>query len=103
MKRVFQTQWFGKWDRLHYDCSQDLIFCHTCISAFKTGKLKLSTGNVKDLAFLFVGFSNWKDATVAFVSHEKSATHKRAMEGVSSWYEILHVIEKVWNCARTNQ
>ena len=28
------------------------------------------------------GFSNWKEATVAFESHEKSATHKRAVDGV---------------------
>ena len=39
-------------------------------------------GNVKDSAFLFTGFNNWKDATVTFGSHEKSATHKRAVEGV---------------------
>ena len=28
--------------------------------------------NVKDSAFLFSGFNNWKDATVGFASHEKS-------------------------------
>ena len=39
-------------------------------------------GNVKDSAFLFTGFNNWKDATVAFRSHDQSATHKRAVEGV---------------------
>ena len=42
-------------------------------------------GNVKDSAFLFTGFGNWKDVTVAFGSHEMSATrkeHKRAVEGV---------------------
>jgi len=32
--------------------------------------------------FLFAGFSNWKDATVAFVSHKKSTTQKRAVESV---------------------
>ena len=82
VRRAFQAQWFGKWRWLHYDCSRDLAFCHTCISAFRTGKLKRSSGNVKDSAFLFAGFSNWKDATVAFVTHEKSATHKRAVESV---------------------
>jgi len=82
VRRAFQAQWFGKWRWLHYDCSWDLAFCHTCISAFRTGKLKLSSGIVKDSAFLFAGFSNWKDATVAFMTHEKSATHKRAVESV---------------------
>ena len=40
-------------------------------------------GNAKDSAFLSkVRFSNWKDATVGFANHEKSATHKHAMEVV---------------------
>ena len=58
------------------------MFCHTCVSALKTEKMKLS-GNAKDSAFLGKArFSNWKDATVGFANHEKSATHKRAMEVV---------------------
>ena len=66
-----------KWKWLHYDCSRDLVFCHICISALKGGTLKggtlkRSVGNVKDSAFLFSGFNNWKDATVGFASHEKS-------------------------------
>ena len=43
--------------------------------------MKLSD-NAKDSAFLSEGFSNWKDATVGFANHKKSATHKRAMEVV---------------------
>ena len=44
--------------------------------------MKLS-GNAKDSAFLSeAGFSNCKDATVGFANHEKSATHKHAMEVV---------------------
>ena len=65
VKRVFQSQWAGKWPWLHYDCSWDLVFCHTCVTTFKTGKLRLTVGNVKDSAFLFTGFSNWKDVTIA--------------------------------------
>ena len=79
--RAFQQSWFSKWKWLHYDSSKDLCFCHTCVSALKTGKMKLS-GNAKDSAFLNEGFSNWKDATVGFANHEKSATHKRAVEVV---------------------
>ena len=45
------------------------------------GRLTISTGNVKDLAFLSAGFNNWKDAIIAFESHEKTATHKWAVEG----------------------
>ena len=79
--RAFQQPWFGKWKWLHYDSANDLCFCHTCVSTVKTGKMKLF-GNVKDSAFLSEGFSNWKDATVGFANHEKSTTHKRAVEVV---------------------
>ena len=37
----------------------------------------LQTTNYQD-----TGFSNWKDATIAFTGHEKSSTHKIAVEMV---------------------
>ena len=81
VKRSFQWQWFSKWQWLHYDVERDLAFCHTCVEAVKTGKIKsLGTG---DLAFVSRGYCNWKDATGnkgAFNTHEKSATHKMAVE-----------------------
>ena len=84
VKKEFQSLWFGNWRQLHYDCSRDLAFCHTRVIAFKMGKLRLSMGNVKDTmqSFSFYGLQYWKDVTVAFGSHEKSATHKRAVKGV---------------------
>jgi len=60
VNRSFQAQKF-RW--LHYDQSRDLAFCHTCVSAVKSGKMK-SAGNV-DLAFISRGFCNWKDAKIA--------------------------------------
>ena len=48
VRRAFQAQWFTKWPWLHYDSGQDLAFCYTCVTAVASGKLKLSTGNVKD-------------------------------------------------------
>lgn len=81
VKRSFQSQWFSKWQWLHYDESRDLAFCHTCIKAVKSKKiLSLGTG---DLAFLTQGYSNWKDATGekgGLNTHQKSATHKEAVE-----------------------
>ena len=57
VKRSFQWQWFSKWKWLHYDIERDLAFCHTCVEAVKTGKVKsLGTG---DLAFVSRGFCNW--------------------------------------------
>ena len=37
-------------------------------------------GNMKDSILLSDGFSNWKDATVRFVNHEKTMTHKIAVD-----------------------
>ena len=39
-------------------------------------------GNVKDSAFIYNGFCNWKDATRCFSGHEDSATHKTSVEVV---------------------
>ena len=81
VKRSFQSQWLSKWQWLHYDLSRDMAICHTCIMAVKSKKISsLGTG---DLAFVLRGYCNWKDATGekgAFNTHQKSATHKRAVE-----------------------
>ena len=81
VKRSFQSQWFKKWQWLHYDEAQDLVFCHVCATARKTGKMT-NTGNA-DMAFIERGFSNWKDASGekgAFSCHQQSNCHKRAVE-----------------------
>ena len=43
---------------------------------------KIASLGTGDLAFVSRGYNNWKDATgeVAFNTHQKSATHKRAVE-----------------------
>ena len=49
--------------------------------AMKTGKMK-SIGNI-DSAFVFRGYSNWKDASRergALNNHEHSTVHKNAVE-----------------------
>ena len=46
--------WFNKWQWLHYESTTDLAFCHTCVTAIKTGKMKIA-GNVKDSAFIYNG------------------------------------------------
>ena len=46
----------GKWRWLHYDCSRDLIFYHTCV---KTGKLRLLTGNTKDQLFFLLALEEY--------------------------------------------
>ena len=38
----FQRQWFRVWPFLHYDEAQDVVYCHTCVTAFKHGKILAS-------------------------------------------------------------
>ena len=34
--------WFHSWPFLHYDESQDVVFCHTCVKAFELDRMKTS-------------------------------------------------------------
>jgi len=57
VKRSFHQQWFLKWWWLHYDVTNDVVFCHRCVKAVHLKRLS-STESV-DLAFISL---NWKDA-----------------------------------------
>ena len=78
VKWAFNPKWFSKWHWLHYDSCHDKVYCCICIKAVTTKRLNSTAGNIKDSAFIYAGFCNWKDATVAFPNHEKSDTHKTA-------------------------
>ena len=41
--RSFQSSWFQQWPFLHYDETNDLAYCHTCVTAFKEKKMKASS------------------------------------------------------------
>ena len=55
--------WFANRTWLHYDEPKDLAYCHVCMVAYRGRKLNSSN---LDKAFIVSGFSNWKDASVAF-------------------------------------
>ena len=82
VKHAFQQQWFHNWPWIHYDEAKDVAFCHTCVTAVRSKKLKNVLNN-GDLAFIHRGYANWKDAsgkTGAFCKHESSSVHKQAVE-----------------------
>ena len=62
---------------MHYDEANDLAYCHICVSALKQKKMKESNA---EPSFVSSGFSNWKDATVAFKKHQLSACHHKAVD-----------------------
>ena len=82
VKRAFQQQWFHHWPWIHYDEVNDVAFCHTCVTAVRSKKLK-NVSNNGNLTFIHRGYANWKDAsgkTGAFCKHESSSLHKQAVE-----------------------
>ena len=64
---------------MHYDETNDLAFCHVCMIAYKDGHLNSNTLNK---AFLINGFSNWKNASVAFKKHDSSKCHRDSVDKV---------------------
>ena len=62
---------------MHYRSGDNVVLCHVCISAMKTKGMEKGKS---DSSFLFTGFKNWKDTTVAFKEHQSSATHKTALQ-----------------------
>ena len=63
VKRSFQSSWFANRTWLHYNEVNDLVYCYVCMAGYRDGKL--NSLNL-DKAFILNGFSNWKDASVAF-------------------------------------
>ena len=59
------------------------MLCYTCLKA-KLEK-KLSWAANADAAFTDRGYTNWKDATVRFSTHEASSCHKEAL------FKVIHV------------
>ena len=38
--RSFRAPWFKEFKFLHYDEAKDVVFCHTCVTAFQQKKVK---------------------------------------------------------------
>ena len=64
-----------------------MVLCF--ISAKASSEKKIQWSSNADSAFLFTGFSNWKDATVKFENHASSKCHKEA---------VLKVVELLSKC-----
>ncbi len=88
----FKHHWFKSWPFLHYNEAQDVVFCHTCVKAFRTKRMKTSHNAVAafvsthmqhiqfidncthvnclvNLIQVIKGYCNWKNATRTFKKH----------------------------------
>ena len=74
VKRSFQPRWFDQWPWLDYSEENDSVLCHTCLRA-KTDK-KLTWSANGDASFVSKGYK--LDATLKFLLHETSKSHKEA-------------------------
>ena len=78
-KHLFRMSWFQKWKWLRYDESNDLAFCHTCMTANSEAKLRCQS---LEPAFITRGCNNWKNATMLFCKHEECGCHEDATQVV---------------------
>ncbi len=84
--------------------AQDVVFCHTCVKAFRTKRMNTSHNaaaafvsthmqhiqldnctHINCLVILMQvikGYCNWKDATRTFKKHKESKTHLEAVEAM---------------------
>ena len=105
VKHTFQQQWFHDWPWIHYDEVKDVAFCHTCVTAVRSKKLK-NVPSSGDLAFIHRGYANWKDAsgkTGAFCKHESSSLHKQAIEAIYTFPRTTPDIGELLSTAHASE
>ena len=79
--RSCQSQWFSTWKWLHYDASQNRVFCHPCSRAVQEKKC---LNKRPSQVFTQSGFFNWKRATEKFREHESSECHRECVEKMAA-------------------
>lgn len=77
----FQGNWFKKFTWLHFDANVGGVLCHICATANNHQLLDLAKNT--ESVFSVQGFTNWKKALQKFETHEKSASHKLAVQNVA--------------------
>jgi hypothetical protein len=79
-KRVlsFQASWFAEFPWIHYCSEVQGVLCFHCARA---ESLKLTNlANKRETAFTVDGFSNWKKGIEKFRDHQKSQSHRFAVQ-----------------------
>ena len=86
-ERSFRPQWCDQFPWLHYNVEIDSAFCYLCMKASAEGKFL--TSSKREQTFISVGFTWWKDATIAFRKHQSSTCHKEATEAIITLPKLM--------------
>ena len=76
---IFQPSWLQKWSWLDY---RELDICLYCSHAFDNKLLTDALYKKQENINLTTGFTNWKDATTYFKTHEQSQYHVNSVKAM---------------------
>ena len=72
--RNFQHKWFDRFPWIHYNESEDKVYCFLCVKCIKDN-LKGDHNFSKSEAFTYVGFNFWNKGKERFLMHQSSEEH----------------------------
>eukprot|EP00731_Ephydatia_muelleri_P010741 Em0005g1327a len=80
-----ESQWFDTWPFLHYNEGQDVMFCHTCVTAFKLGRIKsIQVSHIEAVEAVITLPKQTKD-----VGAQLSIAHKAEKEEARDMLQII--------------
>ena len=89
--RSCHSQWFKKWEWLHYDTQSDSLFCHPCAFATYNKSLIAKPNGTK--TFVNLGYKNFAQPAKGMNKHQKSKAHKIASEKLMNIQTIAPIEE----------
>lgn len=90
VKRRFQAHFPEEFSWLHWNATDESVYCHPCYNVHILGLTLLSRGRSGDTAFSSTGYSSWKCPTSDFRQHAGSPKHQ---ECVAKWAHHLTGID----------
>ena len=106
-ERSFRAEWREKFSWLHCDVSKYAAFCFHSMQCEEQNKYYWLAQREREPAFIFRGFTDWKESTSAFRKHAARDCHREAVEtlvvlpsstkDVGDLYSAQHAEEKAKN------
>ena len=99
-KRSFCPQCYAKYHWLHYNEADDTVICFYCMTDDRRDPQITA---YKDDIFTKKGFCNWKKAIDKFEKHDKSVSHRQAIEMVVTLPSTTADVGELISSANTQQ